>query len=131
MGLVHNCLESVERRRVRNPDWILDTHCECYLISSFKLIVDATNGFQPHHPHVTPPALTSQCDVSRFPPIAAPFNPPHTGVLPTTWHNFESDLDAPDISTWMPHQISNYFAQHGFGNEVCKVFVEQVLFVAI
>ena len=83
---------------------------------------DVTNGFQ------QPPSSqsTSQCDANRFPPIVAPFNPPHTGVLPTTWHNFESDLDAPDISNWMPHQISNYFAQHGFGNEVCKVFIEQV-----
>ena len=63
----------------------------------------------------------------RFPPIAGPFNAPHTGVLPTVWKNFESDLNAPDISEWLPHQISNYFAQNGFGNDVCKVFMEQVL----
>jgi hypothetical protein len=47
-------------------------------------------------------------------------------VLPTVWKNFESDLNAPDISEWLPHQISNYFAQNGFGNDVCKVFMEQV-----
>jgi hypothetical protein len=65
-------------------------------------------------------------DKTRFPPIGGPFSSPHTGVLPTAWQNFESDLNSPDISAWLPHQISNYFAQHGFGNAVCKVFAEQV-----
>ncbi len=63
---------------------------------------------------------------TRFPPIAGPFSSPHTGVLPTAWQSFESDLNSPDISSWLPHQISNYFVQQGFGNDVCKVFIEQV-----
>jgi hypothetical protein len=102
-----------------------------YIFLSFSILnvsiifLDVTNGFQPQA-YLTPPASTPECDGNRFPPIGAPFNPPHTGVLPTTWSNFETDLDAPDISNWMAHQISNYFAQHGFGNEVCKVFIEQV-----
>jgi len=82
-----------------------------------------TNG---HRQPCVSGATSQGGNETRFPPIAGPFSSPHTGVLPTAWQSFESDLNSPDISSWLPHQISNYFVQHGFGNDVCKVFIEQV-----
>lgn len=61
------------------------------------------------------------------PPVAGPFNAPHTGVLPNNWPGF--DADVPDISNWSSAQISSFFAQHGYPQEVCSVFVDQVTHV--
>lgn len=82
-----------------------------------------TNG------HPQPPSFINlpQSELPRCPPIAAPFPPPHTGILPQVWNSFEADLQTPDISHWLPFQVSKYFADRGFAKEVCKTFIDQEL----
>ena len=67
-------------------------------------------------------------NTKRFLPILPPHLHPHTGQLPENWEDYESDPDIPDVSKWDQSKIKEYFANHGFTDDVCHIFVEQVSF---
>ena len=62
----------------------------------------------------------------RFLPILPPHLHPHTGLLPDNWEDYQPDPDIPDVSKWDHHKIKEYFTSHGFSNDICQIFVEQV-----
>ena len=65
-------------------------------------------------------------NTKRFLPILPPHLHPHTGCLPDNWEDYEPDADIPDVSTWDPRRIEEYFTNHGFAKDICQIFVDQV-----
>ena len=72
--------------------------------------------------------LRHQAQIQGFFVNITPHLHPHTGQLPENWEDYESDPDIPDVSKWDQSKIKEYFANHGFTDDVCHIFVEQVSF---
>ena len=79
----------------------------------------------------SPSPTNSTSNTKRFLPILPPHLHPHTGCLPDNWEDYEPDPDIPDVSNWDHHEIEKYFTNHGFGKDICQIFVDQVRFIKL
>ena len=67
-------------------------------------------------------------ETSRFLPILPPHLHPHTGLLPENWEDYDVDPHIPDVSSWEPGQLRDFFRQKGFSDSTTEIFLQQVTF---